>query len=353
MAQRREGVTSGYDGDRRLAGRRGFARHGLVPALAAVCVAVLVSAHLAAIQQPAWASSMPDTALPIPGVVPDLPGGVSGSTHGTAARPASTAVTPKAATSTAVTTPPLAPVVATTVTTSAARPPAGAVTTKPTATTVLSPKAPSSKPATDPDSSAATGAPTKPAPATTQTAVTTAAPPATSSAPPSTSAPATSKAAAPAASSVKVSAFGDSVLLGASKAVRAVVGSMSLDAVVGRQAWDTLADVAEAQKAGRLAAVVLIHTGNNGVISGRQLASTLAGLQDRAKVVVVNDHVDRTWQGPNNKTIASVNGKYPNVAIVDWNAAASKNPGWFGPDGIHVNGSGAKAYASLIAAAIG
>jgi lysophospholipase L1-like esterase len=128
---------------------------------------------------------------------------------------------------------------------------------------------------------------------------------------------------------------------------------MSLDAVVGRQAWDTLADVTAAHQAKKLAPVVLIHTGNNGVISPDQLASTLAGLKDRAKVVLVNDHVDRTWQDPNNKIISRVSAKYPNVVILDWNAAAVKNPGWFGPDGIHVNGTGAKAYASLVAATLG
>jgi hypothetical protein len=128
---------------------------------------------------------------------------------------------------------------------------------------------------------------------------------------------------------------------------------MSLDAVVGRQAWDTLADVTAAHQAKKLAPVVLIHTGNNGVISPQQLASTLAGLKDRTKVVLVNDHVDRSWQDPNNKVIGGVSGKFANVVILDWNAAAAKNPGWFGPDGIHVNSAGAKAYASLVAATLG
>lgn len=127
---------------------------------------------------------------------------------------------------------------------------------------------------------------------------------------------------------------------------------MSLDAVVGRQAWDTLADVQAAAKAGTLAPVVLIHTGNNGIISGQQLATTLVMLKDRAKVVMFNDHVDRSWQGPNNKIFDLVNGKYKNLVIVDWNAAANKNPAWFGPDGIHVNAAGAKAYASLVAQAL-
>lgn len=159
----------------------------------------------------------------------------------------------------------------------------------------------------------------------------------------------TTKATAPAA----VSAFGDSVLLGAAPAVKKVVGSLTVDAVVGRQAWDTLKAVTAAQQAKSLAAVVLIHTGNNGIIAPKQLAATLAALGDRTRVVLVNDHVDRSWQGPNNKTIAAAAAKFSNVVLVDWNAAAAKNPAWLGPDGIHVNGTGAKAYAALIAHALG
>lgn len=384
----RRGSGRDYDGDRLPAGQRRLARHGLLPALAVVCVAVLVSAHLTAVQQPVWAASMPDTALPIPGVVPDLPGGVSGrptargapaapdSTAGRAGRTAATSPSRPASAAGAGTTATRPPAVTESPADDA---PAGAVsagavadgaigdgptegtttgatdaaTAEPTSGAKTATQGTSSPGGPAPGSATAAGTVTSKAPARTTTAAP-AAPSTPAKAPVTTVAttPA-SKVAAPAASSVKLSAFGDSVLLGASKAVRAVVGSMSLDAVVGRQAWDTLADVTAAHQAKKLAAVVLIHTGNNGVISPQQLASTLAGLKDRRRVVLVNDHVDRAWQGPNNKAISAVNGKYPNVVILDWNAAASKNPGWFGPDGIHVNGAGAKAYASLVAAAIG
>lgn len=149
-----------------------------------------------------------------------------------------------------------------------------------------------------------------------------------------------------------VSAFGDSVLLGAAPALKAEVGPVALDAVVGRQSWDTLSDVQAAQEAGKLAPIVLIHTGNNGIIPPKQLAATLKSLKDRDLVILLNDHVDRSWAPPNNKTIAAVRGKYGNVVILDWNAAANANPSWFGPDGMHVNGSGARAYAKLVARAM-
>jgi hypothetical protein len=353
LAARR--ATGGrYDGAGLRARQKRIAHHGLVPALAVGCVVVLVSAHLAAVQQPVWAASMPATALRIPGVVPDLPGGVSGAPS-KADSSAAAAVTPEPTSSRATPT----------AVTELSRSVPGAAGTDSWLSSMTAPTSGAVPPTTTPTSDAGAVTPTGQPPdaavaRTPVTRSTTPTPPVTSSASkprtPAT-APATptpgSKAAAPAASSVKLSAFGDSVLLGASKAVRGVVGSMSLNAVVGRQAWDTLDDVTAAHRAKKLAPVVLIHTGNNGVIAPQQLASTLAGLKDRTKVVLVNDHVDRTWQGPNNKAIAAVDGKYPNVVILDWNAAAVKNPGWFGPDGIHVNGAGAKAYAGLVAAALG
>jgi hypothetical protein len=350
----RRAVAGTYDGDRRSPGRRRFAHHGLVPALAVGCVAVLVSAHLASVQQPVWAASMPATALPIPGVVPDLPGGVSGRlsapavpgktsisapTKETAATSFSSELTDlgRSRSSTASESRPTAATGTTTPATHDSQAVAGKDASAGTTSALPAAAGPAPAAAKAPATTARKIAPSAPAPSSTA----------------KPAAPATKKAAATAVSSVKLSAFGDSVLLGASTAVRGVVGSMSLDAVVGRQAWDTLADVTAAHQAKKLAPVVLIHTGNNGVISPDQLASTLAGLKDRAKVVLVNDHVDRTWQDPNNKIISGVSAKYPNVVILDWNAAAVKNPGWFGPDGIHVNGTGAKAYASLVAATLG
>lgn len=168
-----------------------------------------------------------------------------------------------------------------------------------------------------------------------------------------TNAPQTKKRPTPDARSATISAFGDSVLLGAAPALRSAVRGMSLDAVVGRQAWDTLDDVAAAHRAGKLAPIVVIHTGSNGIISPDQLADTLAALTDRAEVILINDHVDRSWQRPNNKTIAAAGTKFHNVTVVDWDKAASANPKWLGPDGIHVNATGADGYATLVAAAIG
>lgn len=328
-------------------------RHWPLPAAIAACAALLLVAHVTTLQEPAWADAVPSAALPVPGEPVQLPGGVN---NGAGADAPATSHDATAVTSSVIQILPsrtaAAPPIIPTNEPTAARPPAtSAASGAPASITPASIATPDAAASTTP--SPVVSAPPISTPASTSAPtskpVSKPAPPASKPATPSKPAP----PAKPPAKVGAVSAFGDSVLLGAAKAVQATVGSMTVDAVVGRQAWDTLGDVAAAQQAKSLAPVVLIHTGNNGVISPKQLASTLAALADRTRVVVVNDHVDRPWQGPNNTTIAAMAGKYPNVVIVDWNAVASKNPGWFGPDGIHVNGSGAKGYAALVAAAMG
>jgi lysophospholipase L1-like esterase len=84
------------------------------------------------------------------------------------------------------------------------------------------------------------------------------------------------------------------------------------------------------------------------VINPSQLSSVLSQLSDRKRVILLNDHVPRDWQGINNQTVPSVGAHFHNVTFIDWNSIASANPGWFYRDGLHLNATGAAAYAQLI-----
>jgi len=174
---------------------------------------------------------------------------------------------------------------------------------------------------------------------------TTAAAPAPSPAAPSPAAP---SPAAP----VSISAFGDSVLLGAQPALAALDPATTVDAVEGRQAYLVLDDIVARRQADQLGSVVVIHTGNNGVINPDQLSSTLQSLAGR-KVVVLTDKVPRDWQGPNNATIESVCARFANVKVIDWLGISSAHPEWFYSDGLHLRPAGASAYAQLIVTAAG
>jgi lysophospholipase L1-like esterase len=97
---------------------------------------------------------------------------------------------------------------------------------------------------------------------------------------------------------------------------------------------------------------VVVHAGNNGVISPDQLRETLHALSDRTRVVLVNDQVPRDWQDLNNATLASVAKGFANVVLLDWHSLSSGKSGWFYSDGLHLTSAGTVAYAELIQAAL-
>ena len=192
---------------------------------------------------------------------------------------------------------------------------------------------------------AAAPAPTAPGAAAPTASAPAAVPPSASPAPPAASAPAPVLPPAPPPS---ISAFGDSVLLGAAPALSPMTARFDLDAVVGIQASKVLDAIMSARNSGGLAPIVLIHVGNNGIISPGQLTNTLTALADRSRVILVNDKLARDWQDPNNSTLASVAPQFPNVVLIDWYAISTPHPEWFVQDGIHLNSDGRAAYASLV-----
>jgi hypothetical protein len=169
--------------------------------------------------------------------------------------------------------------------------------------------------------------------------------------------PAAAESAAPTPAPVPpqvnpVSAFGDSVMLGAAPALAAVLPNVNVDAVEGRQARVVFSDIAVRRAAGTLAPTVVIHTGDNGVISPGDLTALLDSLADRRRVVIVNDRVPRDWQDPNNQTFADVVGRYRNAVLLDWFHNSAGHDDWLYSDGLHLRPAGAAAYASLVAAAV-
>jgi hypothetical protein len=143
------------------------------------------------------------------------------------------------------------------------------------------------------------------------------------------------------------------VLLGAKPALSKVDPLVAVDAVEGRQANLVLDDVVTDHQRGLLGPVVVIHTGNNGIVNPAQLNSVLALLSDRTRVVLLTDRVPRDWQSPNNATISSAAARFANVRLVDWYTSSAPHPDWFYADGLHLKPAGAAVYAQLIMTAAG
>ncbi len=192
-------------------------------------------------------------------------------------------------------------------------------------------------------------APTTIAPPTTvAAAATTAAPAPAPSAPPTTTAPPTTVPISIATIAAKVTAIGDSVLLGAKPLLEHQIDGVVVDAEVGRQFSVVLSTVKAYKDAGKLGDVVVIQTGNNGPISSGQFDQLMDALRTVRKVLVVNVHVDRTWQDPNNDVIGDGVKRWPNAYLVDWHLVAAGHPEAFYDDGLHLTPTGIRLFTAAV-----
>ncbi len=150
-----------------------------------------------------------------------------------------------------------------------------------------------------------------------------------------------------------MTAFGDSVMLGASGALESDTFNVDLHAKVATQAADILASISDQVSSGQLRDTVVLHVGNNGIVTEEQLRAMLAQLSGAQKVVLVTIRVPRAWMKPNNALIASVAKDYPNVVVADWAKASADHRDYMVKDGVHLTGKGAAEYTRVIAEAAG
>jgi peptidoglycan/LPS O-acetylase OafA/YrhL len=146
--------------------------------------------------------------------------------------------------------------------------------------------------------------------------------------------------------------YGDSVALGAQPALTRWVGSVINQAREGQHSWTTLAQVGQDARAGRIDSdVVLIHTGDNGLVPQEQLRAALdalGGVPAVRQVVLVTPKVPRSWEARAVESIAGVAPDYATVQVADWHSHAKGHPEWFAADGIHLGPAGGEAYARLV-----
>ncbi len=148
-------------------------------------------------------------------------------------------------------------------------------------------------------------------------------------------------------------AVGDSIMLGAARALGEAMPGLEVDAAVSRQIGATIELLRARREAGRLAEVVVVHVGNNGYVSAERVDELLAVLAAVPRVVLVNTAVPRSWEGPNNAALAAVTARYPNAVLLDWRGASAGRYELFWNDGVHLRPAGARLFAELIVGAAG
>jgi hypothetical protein len=125
-----------------------------------------------------------------------------------------------------------------------------------------------------------------------------------------------------------------------------------VDAQVSEQLYQVQQEVPQLKSAGDVGNRLILELGTNGYYTVSQLDNLLNSLGPMTKIVLVNTHVSQPWEQAVNQSIATVAQSHPNVAVVDWYTDSANTPQYFYPDGVHLNPTGAKYYATLIVQAL-
>ncbi len=133
-------------------------------------------------------------------------------------------------------------------------------------------------------------------------------------------------------------------MLGCAPVLEQRLGSrLRVDAVVGRQAADTIERIAEYRAEGALPRTVIVQLGDNGPVwyaNMQRLRSVLSGVQH---VVIVNVRVARDWQNEVNSELASYVSTWPQAVLANWYSHSSES---LLVDGVHPSVPGRAIYAA-------
>jgi peptidoglycan/LPS O-acetylase OafA/YrhL len=151
----------------------------------------------------------------------------------------------------------------------------------------------------------------------------------------------------------RVTAIGDSVMLGAANALQARLGAgLWLDAKQNRQFSEGVAILRSLRDTGQLGSVVVVQLGTNGTVDPAAFDDMMQICAGARRVVIVNAKVPRPWEDQVNGTFSDGVKRYKNAVLLDWHTIGGAHPEYFWDDAIHLRPEGAAAYAELIAGSL-
>ena len=152
---------------------------------------------------------------------------------------------------------------------------------------------------------------------------------------------------------IRVTAGGDSVMLGAAYQLAAGVQGIDLDAAVGRQVSEAIALLRERKASGQLGEVVLLHIGNNGTFTDAQFDEIVEAVGAGRRIIFLNLKVPRAWEEPNNEVITRGVARHGQAILVDWRTAIAERPEVLWTDDTHLRPEGAIYYVEIVASLVG
>lgn len=148
-------------------------------------------------------------------------------------------------------------------------------------------------------------------------------------------------------SNLPVVAIGDSVMLGAIDNLHATFPNSYVDAKVSRSLWKASGILEELINKNALGEPIVINLGANGDCS-LGCKKEIMELCKGKEVFWLNTTNNQEF----NKNLLSFSSKYSNLHVIDWNKLSRGHEEYFYADGIHLTGSGRKAYTQVVYSAI-
>jgi peptidoglycan/LPS O-acetylase OafA/YrhL len=149
-----------------------------------------------------------------------------------------------------------------------------------------------------------------------------------------------------------ITVVGDSVVVGARKALDDTFPRVTVDGAIGRQPVDIANRVRERIDADRIGDVLVIQTGTNGPPDAEGFPDFLDSLGDLDLVVVTTVRSEVPWMDKSNVIIERAVQRTDNAVLADWARETVGNSQYLYPDGTHLTARGQAAYARLIKAAM-
>ncbi len=145
-------------------------------------------------------------------------------------------------------------------------------------------------------------------------------------------------------------AVGDSVMLGCAPNLEARLGHrLTVDAIVGRQAEETIERLAEYRAAARLPQTVIVQIGNNGPVWSTDMQNLRRVLRGVPRVVLVNVRLARSWQNEVNHELSQYARTWPQAVIANWYANSTQA---MLTDGVHPSVAARNVYTRVVVDAL-
>jgi peptidoglycan/LPS O-acetylase OafA/YrhL len=124
-----------------------------------------------------------------------------------------------------------------------------------------------------------------------------------------------------------------------------------VDAEIGRQADDIIVRLRAYRDAGELPERVIVQLGENGPVTGSELAQMRQVLDGVGRVVLVNVRVPRDWNDSVNKTLEKTVARWPEARLADWYDASDKRDLLY-DDATHPRPAGQEVYTRIVRQAL-